>query len=147
MQRSGSQKALLVFSVIEIACAAFLIIGGILVVAGAGMVGGGALLGDLTLKGQGKDAILLARAAILLIGLGAWGLLCGIFGIRAANDSRKIMIAWVFLLIGLILNVVGAAWSVLGGSFGQSPALIVMSLVFDIVLFWIADNIKREAAE
>ena len=145
MQRSGSQKALLVFSIIEIASAVFLLIGGILAATRAGVVGSGALLGELTLKQRGEGTTLFVAAAILLVVLGVWSLLCGIFGIRAANDSRKITIMWVILLIGLILDVVAVTWSIVGGSFGHSPASLVLSLVFDIVLFWIADNIKREA--
>ena len=145
LQRSGSQKALLVFSIIEIVCGAFLLIGGFLVAAGAGAIGSGALLGDLALKQQGEGTVLLAVVAIVLVVLGVWSLLCGIFGIRAANDSRKIMVVWVFLLIGLILDVAAVTWSVVGGPFGQSPTSLVLSLVFDIVLFWIAGNVKREA--
>lgn len=147
MQRSGSQKALLVFSVIEIACAAFLLVGGVMAAAGAGVIGSDALLGELTLRRQGEGAILFAAAAIVLVVLGVWSLLCGIFGIRAANDSRKIVIVWVFLLIGLLLDVAAVTWSVVDGSFGQSPASLVLSLVLDIVLFWIADNMKREAGK
>ncbi len=147
MQRSGSQKALLVFSAIELVCAAFLLIGGGLAVAGTGVVGSGALLGELTLKQQNEGTVLFAATAIVLVVLGVWSLLCGIFGIRAANDSRKIAIVWVFLLIGLILDVAAVTWSVVDGSFGQSPVSLVLCLVFDIVLFWIAGNIKREAGE
>ena len=147
MQRSGSQKALLVFSIIEIVCGVFLLIGGFLVAAGAGAIGSGALLGDLALKQQGEGTVLFAVAAISLAVLGAWGLLCGFFGIRAANDSRKIMAVWVLLLIGLILDALAVTWSIVGGSSGQSPASLVLSLVFDIVLFWIAGNIKREAGK
>ena len=147
MRRSGSQKALFVFSIIEIVCAVLLLFGGLLAAAGAGVADSGALFGELASKGQGEGAILFSSAAVVFIVLGIWGLLCGVFGMWAANDSKKIMIVWAFLLIGLALDAVGVAWSVVDGSFEHSPGSLVICLVVDFVLFWIAGNIKREAGK
>ena len=70
-----------------------------------------------------------------------------IFGIRAANDNQKIMIVWVFALIGVILGVVGLVMGIVDGSFGQNAISTVVGLVIDVALFWIANNIKREAGK
>ena len=76
-----------------------------------------------------------------------WSLLCGIFGVRAANDNQNIMIVWVFALIGVILGIVGLVYSIINGSFGQNAASLIVSLIVDVLLFRIANNIKREAGK
>ena len=57
------------------------------------------------------------------------------------------MIVWVFALIGAILGVVGFICSIIDGSFGQDAASTIVSLIVNVLLFWIANNIKREAGK
>ena len=67
-------------------------------------------------------------------------MLCGIFGIRAANDSTKVGIVWVFTLIDLILCVVGIIVAIAQGTFQWS---LVFSLIPAAIMFWLANNIKK----
>ncbi len=89
----------------------------------------------------------MAIISALIIISAVWSLLCGIFGIRAANDNQKIMIVWVFAIIGVILGVVGIIYSIVNGSFGQNALSMILGLIVDVLLFWIANNIKREAGK
>ena len=90
MQRSGSQKFLLVISIIDIVVGAFALIGAILLIMGGGMVAADpTVLAD---SGLTADEAGIASGAFSFLGLvslftGAIGLLEGILGIRAANDN------------------------------------------------------------
>ena len=148
MERSGSQKALLVISIIEIVFAVLAFITAIASGVLTGMVAGinpaDAGLDSETVA-MGGAALGLVTAGIVISAI--WSLLCGIFGIRAANDNQKIMIVWVFTLIGVILGVVGIIAALVNGSFGSQAFSLILSLILDGVLFWIANNIKREAGK
>ena len=146
MERSGSQKALLVFSIIEIIGAVIGLIGGILLMGGAGVLGS-VEVADLTAKQQATGIAALGIVGVVIIISGIWSLLCGIFGIRAANDNQKIMIVWVFALIGVILAIVGIIAVFVNGSFGRNGLTMIFSGIFDIIIFWIANNIKKEAGK
>ena len=147
MERSGSQKALLVISIIEIVFAVLALIIGL----GTGLIGGFAgmagLEGELTAEEAALGSAGLAVLSIVIVIEAIWSLLCGIFGIRAANDNQKIMIVWVFALIGVIVSIVGLVSAIVNGSFGQNAASLIAGLIVDVVLFWIANNIKREAGK
>lgn len=145
MERSGSQKALLVLSIIELIGGALALIMGIL-----GMIGAGAVASDPSLvAGSGvsqADATgVIGVVSIVIIISGIWSILCGIFGIRAANDNQKIMIVWVFTLIGVILAIVGIIMAIINGTFGSSFWSLAGTLVFSGIMFFIANNIKNEA--
>ena len=148
MQRSGSQKALLVLSIIEIVFAILALVAGFASGVLTGMVAGTNPL-DVGLTSNeiamGGAALGILTVAIIISAI--WSLLCGIFGIRAANDNQKIMIVWVFTLIGVILGVVGIIAAIVNGSFGSQAASLIISLIIDGILFWIANNIKREAGK
>ena len=146
MERSGSQKALLVLSIIEIVGAVFAFLAGALFLFAGGVLGGAS---SAELAADGISATEAAQAAsisvalaIVLIVMGIWGLLCGIFGIRAANDASRIGIVWVFCLIDLILCIVSLIMALVGGTFEWS---ILLSLVVAAFMFWLAGNIKRQA--
>ena len=145
MQRSGSQKVLLVLSILEIIGAVFSLFTGLMFFMGAGAV----LTDASTVAGTGvtqdEGAGILVILSGILIVEGVWSLLCGIFGVRAANDNQKIMIVWVFCLIGVILAVVGIVMALINGSFGNQVWSLLCSLVFSGIMFFIANNIKKEA--
>lgn len=147
MERSGSQKALLVFSILEIIGAVLVLLGAIMAIAATGLVGVAGSAGELTTDEQVAGIAMGGVLSIVLIISGVWSLLCGIFGIRAANDNQKIMIVWVFLLIGLILDVVGLIMGIVDGSIMQNAPSVLISLAFGVIMFWIANNIKREAGK
>ena len=147
MQRSGSQKVLLVLSIIEI-------IGGVLALITGAMafLGAGAVLTDAaTVAGTGVTQDEAAGIFVILSGVaiveGIWSLLCGIFGVRAANDNQKIMIVWVFCLIGVIISVVGIIAAIVNGRFGSQVWSLLGTLVFSGIMFFIANNIKKEAGK
>ena len=106
MERSGSQKALLVLSIIEIVCAVLALIAGIFTGVIGSFVPVAELQGQLTAEEAAIGSAGLALISAFIIIVAIWSLLCGIFGIRAANDNQKIMIVWVFTLIGVIIGVV-----------------------------------------
>ena len=144
MERSGSQKALLVFSIIEIVGAVLIFLTGILLIVGVGALGS-ASSADLAAAGvsasnAGLAAGVGSMVAILCIIMAIWSLLCGIFGIRAANDSTKVGIVWVFTLIDLILCVIGIIVAIAQGTFQWS---LVFSLIPAAIMFWLANNIKK----
>ena len=145
MERSGSQKALLVFSIIQIICSALVLVSAIMMIAATGLIG--AAGAELTADEQQLGAMTGGLLSIILVIAGVWGLLCGIFGIRAANDNQKIMIVWVFLLIELILTVVSLVMSFTNGDFGSQPFSYIVSLVLAIAMFVVANNIKKEAGK
>ena len=147
MERSGSQKALLVLSIIEIVFAALAFIAGISTGLLGGLVGAGGAESGLTAEEVATGTAGLAILSAVVVVSAVWSLLCGIFGIRAANDNQKIVIVWVFALIGVVLGVVGIVLGVLDGSFGRNAISTIVGLVMDVVLFWIANNIKREAGK
>ena len=144
MERSGSQKALLVFSIIEIVGAVLIFLTGILLIVGVGALGS-ASSADLAAAGvsasnAGLAASVGSMVAILCIFMAIWSLLCGIFGIRAANDSTKVGIVWVFTLIDLILCVIGIIVAIAQDTFQWS---LVFSLIPAAIMFWLANNIKK----
>ena len=148
MERSGSQKALLVFSIIEIVGAVLIFLTGILLIVGVGALGS-ASSADLAAAGvsasnAGLAASVGSMVAILCIFMAIWSLLCGIFGIRAANNNQKIMVVWVFLLIAVILDAVDIIYSLVNGSFQWSALL---SLAVAVFMGWIANNVKKEAGK
>lgn len=147
MERSSSQKALLVLSIIEIVFAVLALFAGIATGLLGGLVGAAGVQGELTADEVALGTAGLAFLSAIIIISAVWSLLCGIFGIRAANDNQKIMIVWVFAIIGVILGIVGLVYAIVNGSFGQNAVSLIVSLIVDVLLFWIANNIKREAGK
>ncbi|MFQ8869274.1 MAG: hypothetical protein ACLR67_13380, partial [Eggerthella lenta] len=107
MQKTTSQKALKVISIIMIVFAALTLllgIGGIVTGGALGILGAGS--GD-----AGSAALVGGVAAVagfvILLG-GAINLAIGIFGLRGANDPRKIGAFYVLAIIGLAFAVLSA---------------------------------------
>ena len=152
MQRSGSQKVLLVISILSI-------IGAVLVLlSGLAMMMGGALFGSIdsseaasALAGtditQDEAGVIAGMLGIIVIFSGVVELIMGILGVRAANNSQKIMPVWVFAIIEVILCVIGLASTVADGTFSSQGVSTVISLVFAVLILWIANNIKKEAGK
>lgn len=152
MQRSGSQKALLVLSIISIVFAALGILASIAAIAGGAMFGAApaqdvsdALSGTGVTQGE-ASAVIGIVGLVLLLGC-AFELLVGILGIRAANDNQKIMPVWWLTLITLILDVIGVVMGLMGGSSGSDVTSSIVGIVVAALMFWIANNIKREAGK
>ena len=152
MERSGSQKFLLVISIINIV---FAVLG---ILAGITGIMGGALFGAVdtqevssALSGtgvtQGEASGIMVGAFLLVFIASIFELLVGILGIRAANDNQKIMPVWVLALIEVILYAIGIIVTIVNGSFGTDGLSSILSLVFGILIFWVANNIKKQAGK
>ena len=146
MQRSGSQKALLVLSIIELICGIIVLALGVMT-----LIGGGIVAGELGSE-LGAEAGEVAGGITGVIGgvsvfAGLLSVLAGVFGIRAANDNQKIMIVWVFVLIVAIVNIISIVMAIINGTFGTSAFSLIASLLFSLLMFWICNNIKKQAGK
>lgn len=146
MQRSGFQKALLVFSIIDIIGAAFAFIAAAMLIVGGGLAA--------TTEGPGVEGMTAAEtgAAGILIGLAMllMGVVClieGILGIRASKDAQKIMPVWVLSLIGLIGTIVSSVMSIANGSAASDIPSFLAGLISSAATFWIANSIKKQAGK
>ena len=152
MERSGSQKFLLVISIINIVFAVLGIIAGILGVMGGAVFGAAdpqevssALSGTGVTQGEASGIMIIAFLFIFLASIVE--LIVGILGVRAANDNQKIMPVWVLAIIQVALYVIAIIVAIIDGSFGASAFSYILSLVFGILLFWVANNIKKQAGK
>lgn len=150
MQRSGSQKALLVLSIIKIVVAIL----GILFGAVTFYTIGSASVADLSsaaaetgISTESFVGIGLALGFVMLAG-SLVDIIMGILGVRAANDCQKIMPVWWLALIALILGVLGIVMSVVQGNMSSSQlSSDCGSIIFSLLIFWVANNIKRQAGK
>lgn len=153
MQRSGSQTALLVLSILNIIAAVLLLLGGLVVMLSGAVLGAvdsseaaAALAGSgIT---QGEAGVIAGLAGFVVVFAGIIELVLGILGVRAANDNQKIMPVWVLAIIQVVLSVVTLIMDFAGGSFSaQQIGSSVVSLIVAALILWIANNIKKEAGK
>ena len=143
MERSGSQKVLLVLSIINIIAAVVALLGG----AAVGTVPASDAAAALEGTGvtQGEAGALVGVAGLVIVLGGVIGLVVGILGVRAANDNQKIMPVWVLAIVQLVLYAISLISTIAGGSFGTQGASAIVSLVVAFLIVWLANNIKKEA--
>lgn len=72
---------------------------------------------------------------------GLFNIIVGIFGLRAAKDANKVGPLYVWSLVSLVLNVVGL---IATAATGNLEAASVLSLIFPILLFICARNVKKQ---
>ena len=96
---------------------------------------------------QGEAGALAGIGGLLVVFAGVVELILGILGVRAANDNQKIMPVWILAIIEVILSAVSLGSCIFGGSFSTQGASTIISLLFAILIMWIANNIKREAGK
>ena len=152
MQRSGSQKFLLVIGIINIVLGAWTLLG-----AAFFLVGGSALMGDPAATAQVATETGLGTAEVqgLTFGLGFAGLfsgiveiILGILGVRAANDANKIMPVWVLAVISLIMGIISIVMSLTQGhTDASSIGSYVGTLAGAALMLWVANNVKRQAGK
>ena len=152
MQRSGSQKALLVLSIINIIFAVFAILTGVAFMLGGSLFGAvDSSQATAALSGtgvtQGEAGALVGIAGYIILFSGVIELVLGILGVRAANDNQKIMPVWILAIIQLILYAISLITAITGGSFGRNGLSAIISLILAALIMWIANNIKREAGK
>ena len=150
MERSGSQKALLVLSIISIVIAALGLLGSILLIASSTLVSAvpaseaSEILADTGMT-QGEAGAVVGIVGFVLLFTCAIELILGILGVRAANDNQKIMPVWVLAIIEVVLSILSIGLQFGDGTIGANASSSVVSLLFAVLMFWLANNIKKEA--
>ena len=153
MERSGSQKFLLVISILDIIMGILILLGAILLlVAGVGSVAVSSDPAAMAEAGVTATEAAEAGGALGILGFftllsGGLCLLQGILGLRAANDNQKIMPVWVLAIIGLVGAVITIVVALTDGSFSAGDTSSLGSLVGSGLMFWVANNIKKQAGK
>lgn len=143
MQKSSSQKALKVVSIIMIVFAGLTLALSLLtLVGGAGMsyVGVGAADDDAMFAA----GLVLVAGIIMFVG-GAFNLIVGIFGVRGANDPRKIGVFYFLSIISIVLAVINGAISFMGSTMDLGTITSVLcGLILPTACCTLAYSIKKE---
>ena len=79
---------------------------------------------------------------VVLIVAGAFNVVVGVFGVRGANDPSKIGVFWVLCIIGIVFNALGLIMEATGSGISASS---LIGTLFVVVLFILANNIKKQA--
>lgn len=134
MTLETSKKVLKAFGILSLISGIVCILLGVLV-----MMGASTLTTEPSADANMFAVGVLAGIIILIVGL--VGVLEGVFSIKAAKDITKIMPAWIFALVGIILSVIGIITNIGSGpsSFGSS----ICTLIVDAIIFVAANNIKK----
>lgn len=154
MNLDTSKTILKVFGYISVVLGILGIIIGIIAIAGGSLVGIGSAMGEMPSNISSSDAV----AAIGLLGFGGLLLLIasvidvtkGVFSVKAAKDINKIMPAWVFALISLILTAISAITTFMNGANNQAGTNfvgIIIDVIIEVLIFVAADNIKKAAGK
>lgn len=146
MNRSSSQKALLVIAIINIVFGAFALIAGLM--SGVLGVGVGILnssdIASAGVTGNQQAAVTAGFSLLGIVGIvdGILTLVEGILGLRAANDNQKIMPVWILAIASLVISALNLISGLFSGKFSLS---LIVSVIVAGLMFWIANNIKQEA--
>ena len=136
MSFETSQKILKVFGIIDIVFGILGILVGILALAGGGML-------SVTDESMAEYAGMALVAGVIAVVAGIVSLLQGIFSVRASKDASKIMPAWIFAIIGLVMSVIQLFTNFSKG--GSSIVSSVVSIGLSALIFVAANTIKKEA--
>ena len=138
MSLETSRKVLKISGILSIIFGVIGIIMGILVFATGGMI---ATSMDMGVEDNAMVAGISLAGGIMAVIAGIIALIEGIFSLKGAQDSAKIMPAWVFAIIGLIFGVINLIMS-----FGNGASSIfsnVISLLISALIFVAANTIKK----
>ncbi len=135
-----SRKILKVFGILSII---FGIIGALLAI--LFIVGGKAAVasGELDEIMTPEALRLMTYAAVFSIVAGVITFLQGVFSVRAAKDFEKIMPAWIFAIIGLIVSIIDAVWGIIQNASGSNIASAAISVALSILVLGAANKIKK----
>lgn len=143
MQKSSSQKALKVISIIMIVFAGLTLALSLLTLIGGGAMGfvGASGADDSTLLVGGMVMVL---GMIMLVG-GGINLVIGIFGLRGANNPQKIGVFYVLSIIGVVWAVINALVTIAGTSMDASSLIsVICGLILPVACCALAFSIKKE---
>lgn len=151
MNLNTSKMILKVFGIISIIFGIIGIVAGILAIAGGALIGAGAAAGEVTASSEMAGGVALLGFGGLLIIIGSVvELLSGIFSVKASNDISKIMPAWWFALISLVMGIVNIIVMVVQKSQATNTSNIVsavIGLLISILIFVAANTIKKAAGK
>ena len=136
---SNSQKYIFVISILNIIGGVFYLIIGVLGFMGKSIAGNEALIQQ---AGEESAPALVTAFIIMIILSGAFSLLLGFLGIRAAKDASKIGPVYILAMLSLIISVVNLFVGIFGGNF------LIQSLIEIVppaLMFWCAGNVKKQA--
>ena len=142
MQPSSSQKTLRILSYIVIVLGVFTLLMGIVAVLGGGLIASEGT--DANAESVGEGVAVIVIGVIILIA-GILTVLEGWFGLRAAKNNQKVMPVWWFSLISLVFGVVSVIMQVVSGGGLTAVLDSAASLALSAVIFYLANNIKKEA--
>lgn len=153
MERSKSQKFLRVVSIISVIGAVISLILAALMIFGGVMFGAAdpseaaEVLADTDMT-QVEAGAAVSAVGIIMVFEGLFSLIQGILGLRAAKDNQKIMPVWWISVISLALDALSLVTNLFSGSLtGETATSVISSLVVSALMFWIANNIKKEAGK
>lgn len=145
MNLSTSKTILKIAGIISIIFGVLGIIGGIMAIAGGSFLGIGLAIGEVQASQDIAAGVGLLGLGGLLILIGAViELLSGIFSVRASKDISKIMPAWVFSLIGLILSVPGLIAAI---SANDKIVSNIITVAINALIFVAANTVKKSAGK
>ena len=142
MEKSTSQKALKVISII-------MIVVGVLGLAFSLflLIGGGAM--GVTGVDMADDGTAVAGGLAMILGFGLllsslFDLIIGIFGVRGANNPSKIGVFFVLAVIGVVFGALNLVGTLFNGLDFSSIVSSLLSLGLPIVCVVLANNIKHQ---
>ncbi|MCI1664797.1 MAG: hypothetical protein LKI25_00290 [Atopobiaceae bacterium] len=149
MEKSTSQKILKVICIIWIV---FTVIGLILAI-GVTALGGVGMFGVSSGEITGADAASVTTGGTLLLVMGVAtiiigivDLIVGIFGLRGANDPRKIGVFFVLCAIDLVICVIGVIAGMVQGSDQSTLVQNIVDCVWPAICLGLSYNIKQQAS-
>lgn len=157
MSLQTSKTILKISGILAIIFGVLGLIGAIVLLAGGGLVGVGVAAGEITnldTKTTGAITFIAIFLGCLLFVGGVVNLLEGIFSLRAVKDEQKIMPAWIFALISLILSIINFISSFTinssaasGSNNAQNILSLILSIAISALIFYAANNIKKHVAQ
>ena len=152
MKRSGSQKVLLVLSILSIIGAIIWVLTAVFGFFGSGVIS--ALDPSEAESLVSETGVTQGDASGMMFGIGigallsaAVGIIEGVLGIIASGDASKIGPVRFLIICQLVLTVAGVVLDLTSGSkqFTELSSEFI-SLILNLFMLWICNNIKNQAA-
>ena len=146
MSVKTSNKILKITGIASIVISIFVIIIGVLSILGSNLISVDAAAEQKLDKDLALGVMVFSLLGMMALFSGILNLLEGIFSVRAANDNTKIMPAWIFAIINLVMGVINIITVVMDQSLENKGSTIVgtiIGLVITILIFYAANTIKQ----
>ena len=150
MSLEASKKCLKILGILSLIFGILGVIGGIALTAGGGLLG----IGTVDTATNGNTEVIQNAIAITVFGglfliiASALNIIEGCLDIRASKDISKIMPAWIFAIIGLIVCVIQLVGFFNTRDFSSGTvAGVVVSVILSVLTFIAANTIKKAAGK